>query len=229
MAKPSLRPPVSGPPLIHALTRLGEPAPTIGSPALPAMLGSWVDWNRAVALARALDGALPTADDATPADVSVLLAERDKARTAHAAAIDALMSSMQAPVPAQEIVRSHAALQRALLTSTGRLRGALRDQLARRDEAGCRLAELDAVMEQVLAPREYRTLGAVAERVAAQLDRAAAAMPVAADESPMIAPDEATIRSWPAATCAALRDLLMAELDLRFHPIDGLSAALQPN
>ena len=42
-------------------------------------------------------------------------------------------------------------------------------------------------------------------------------------------PDSLPEPSWPPALRDTVRDLLLAELDLRFHPIDGLSAAVHPH
>ncbi|MFN3311352.1 MAG: DUF3348 family protein, partial [Thermomonas sp.] len=68
-------------------------------------------------------------------------------------------------------------------------------------EEGARLAGLDAQLEAVLAPREAALFAAVPARLA----EAAAGM-----------------------GAQALRDLLLAELDARLLPVDGLLAALRP-
>ena len=233
MAKPSPRPPVAGPPLIHALQRLDPPSAASESPALPAALGSWVDWNRAVALARALDGSLPDRPEQTAdTDADRLAEECARARNAHAENIHALVAALLQPMAPAEFERRHAALQRAQLTSTGRLRGRLRDALARTGEQGARLAEIDAVMEQVLAPREYRLLNRLPPHLAACLPTAISADSPAVDAdaaSPAVMPDPLPEPSWPPALRDTVRDLLLAELDLRFHPIDGLSAAVHPH
>jgi hypothetical protein len=220
MAKPSPRPPVAGPPLIRSLQRLGQQAGATDSPALPAVLGSWVDWNRAVALARALDGGLPEPPELPPAtDLGRLVEERDRARIAHSDAIHELVAALEQPMTAAELERRYAALQRAELTSTSRLRGRLRDLLAHRDEQGARLAEIDAVMEQAMAPREYRLLN----RLPAQLAKHLSATVSEAPDEPLSEP------VWPPALRDAVREVLLAELDLRFHPIEGLFAALLPH
>ncbi len=53
------------------------------------------------------------------------------------------------------------AAQRAMQAATGLLRGRLRDLLARQSPAKARLAELDAVMEATLSPRELMLLARV--------------------------------------------------------------------
>lgn len=227
MAKPSPRPPVAGPPLIRSLQRLGQHAGAPDSPALPAVLGSWVDWNRAVALARALDGNLSEPPELPPAtDLGRLVEERDRARIAHGDAIHELVAALEQPMAAAELERRYAALQRAELTSTSRLRGRLRDLLAHRDEQGARLAEIDAVMEQAMAPREYRLLN----RLPAQLAKCPSATVTETSALPAVITDEPLSEPvWPPALRDAVREVLLAELDLRFHPIEGLFAALLPH
>ena len=231
MANPSPRPPVAGPPLLRALAPIGQHPYATDPLDLPATLGGWVDWNRAVALARVLDGP-PSAvtDDVAPASpptLETLESDAVRVRTTHAQAIDALLDRLagtQAP-DAAELQRLHAALQRGQLASTGRLRGQLRDLLALRDGAGARLAAIDGVMEQALAPREYRLLDALP----AQLGTHAAAVLARPAEAEADTPDTNTSPAtpWPAALRDNVRDLLHAELDLRFHPIEGLLAALR--
>lgn len=230
MAKPSHRPPVAGPPLIRTLARFGHPPLSSDSPALPAALGNWVDWNRAVALARALDGALPPAPDvAATLTREAVEEECARAHSAHRDAVHALVEALDDSLDAAELQRRHATLQRGQLTSTGRLRGRLRDLLAQGDAQCARLAEIDAVMEQALAPREFRLLDALGARLAAHAKATLApADPETGDDT---APGTASPPSapWPAALRDDVRELLLAELDLRFHPIEGLLAALHPH
>lgn len=227
MAKPSIRPPIAGPPLIRSLAQLGLHSPTADGPSLPGVLGTWVDWNRAVALARALDGALPSpADDAPPVTAQGLQDEHRRARQSHEDAIASLLAGLDDIRDAAELQRRHTTLQRAQLTSTGRLRGRLRDLLSRRDDAGARLAEIDAVMEQALAPREYRLLDTLALQVAEHAQALRTASPLSPAELEPGAATDTPSPSWAPALRDTLRELLLAELDIRFHPIEGLFAAL---
>lgn len=232
MAKPSPRPPVAGPPLIRTLGRIGQHPYTTDPLDLPATLGSWVDWNRAVALARALDGAAPEGEDErTALPLAQLEVEQDRARTAHSDAIHALLERLSGPQApdAAELQRLHATLQRGQLASTGRLRGQLRDCLALQDARGAQLAEIDAVMEQVIAPREYRLLDALSAQLGTHAARQLAPQPTtdAAGADALADPDTPSTTGWPPALRDTARDLLLAELDLRFQPIEGLLAALR--
>src|SRR5690606_3108278 len=54
-----------------------------------------------------------------------------------------------------ELRKRYLGQQRAMQAVTGRLRGRLRDRLAARSADMARLAEVDAVMELVLSPKEH--------------------------------------------------------------------------
>lgn len=185
-------------------------APLAPPPPFHDALAQWLDWPRAVALARALDGAPPPAAAPDAAAVERLagevrqLREGLRAQALEAAAWEAFAQAAATgdATAAQAWLRRHwQALQRRLQAGTGRLRGELREQLLRGGGHGARLASLDAQLEAVLAPREAALFAAVPAR----LGEAAAG-----------------------AGEQALRDLLLAELDARLLPIDGLLAALRP-
>lgn len=72
-----------------------------------------------------------------------------------------------------------------------------------------RLAEVDAVMEQTLTPREHSLLATAPAVLGARFERV--------HGQP----------GWRAAFRHDMRTLLLAELQLRFHPIEGLQDALR--
>ena len=193
-----------------------------------ARLGAWIDWPRAVALSRALDA--PPAPHATPAgdpaDAGGLAAECGRLRADLAA--DIRRGPRPAPAAAgfAPIKQHLQALQGAMLAATGRLRGELRERLAAGTAEQSRLAEVDAQMEAALGPREAAVLAAVPEALAARFERlqdAAGSGPDAAGA----APGDDAVPAWLATFRHELRDLLLAELDLRFQPVEGLLAALR--
>jgi len=100
-------------------------------------------------------------------------------------------------------------LQQAIQTATGRLRGRLRDQLVQVSPELARLAEVDAVMEQTLTPREHSLLATAPAVLGARFERV--------HGQP----------GWRTAFRHDMRTLLLAELQLRFHPIEGLQDALR--
>jgi len=66
MAKASLWSPVPGSAFIRLLARLTDADIPPSSPALADRLGQWIDWTRAVAVSRALNGRLHAIDEYAP-------------------------------------------------------------------------------------------------------------------------------------------------------------------
>lgn len=210
------QPVVDGPDFLRLLARLSDGAMPASSPALTDRLGQWVDWSRAVALAGALDGRLaePTGAtevlddllaDCTQAEASLLASLSEDAE---AERLLDLAEAAAAPDFAS-LRQRYRVLQQAIQTATGRLRGRLRDQLVQASPELARLAEVDAVMEQTLSPREHSLLATAPAVLAARFERV--------HGQP----------GWRASFRHDMRTLLLAELQLRFHPIQGLLAALR--
>lgn len=210
------RTPTAAPAFVRLLARLGGADLPDAMPALSERLGHWIDWNRAVSLSRALDGAVAPDADATMADDT------------HAAAVarvrtslsDAILRGAPADAGDEDFApyrRYCLERQRAMLTGTGPLRGRLRDALAQRGGDLARLAEVDAVMEMTLSPREQALLAHTPTLLGLHFERLRATA------------DAASGSAWHALFRRDLQDALLAELDLRFHPLDALLAALRPS
>ncbi|ELC7320891.1 DUF3348 family protein [Stenotrophomonas maltophilia] len=215
MAK-AAQPVLGGPEFLRLLARLSDGAMPASSPALTDRLGQWVDWSRAVALSRALGGRLPEPGEATEAAGDVL----NDCAQAHAS----LLASISEDAEAERLLdlaeaaaapnfaslrQRYRVLQQAIQTATGRLRGRLRDQLVQVSPELARLAEVDAVMEQTLTPREHSLLATAPAVLGARFERV--------HGQP----------GWRASFRHDMRTLLLAELQLRFHPIEGLQDALR--
>jgi hypothetical protein len=215
VALPQSRVAVSAPAFVQRLARLGGVELPPSGPGLSDRLGHWLDWNRAVALSRALDSTPPAGTPADPGD--------DEAACARARATLVAAIARPEPSPAGDadfapFRRKCLDLQRAMQTATGQLRGRLRDALAKGTAGMARLAEIDAVMEMTLSPREQSLLATTPALLGQHFDRLKQANANAADDA------------WLAAFRRDLQDVLLAELDVRFHPIDALLAALRtPN
>lgn len=233
MAKASHRTPVQGPAFIRLLASLTDADVPREAPSLADRLGRWVDWNRAVALSRALDGALPdeASDDALAATPGADKDPVSECARLHAAQVDAIAA--WAPLPADkqddfDVLRQrYIDRQRSMQTASGYLRGHLRDHLARRSPAMARLAEVDAVMEQTLSAREQGLLAAVPDLLGRHFARLqAAAQPV--DKAPGEATSDTPVDAgWRDSFLRDMRAVALAELEVRFHPIEGLLAALR--
>ena len=201
-------------------------------PALSEQLSQWIDWTRAVALSRALDGRLAATDACGPGFANAEAAAYSRSRAALAAAI---CEGPDKPAPAPPGAAADAptsvdyavfhqhylARQRAMQLATGQLRGRLRDLLAQGSAEMARLAEVDALMEGVLSPREHALLAAVPGLLGQHFQRLQQAALAAADHAP-----DTAAEPWLARFHTDMQGLLLAELDVRFLPIEGLLAAL---
>jgi hypothetical protein len=213
MAQAALRPTLRGPTFIRLLARLAEVDVAASGQSLPEQLGQWLDWKHALSLAAALDGRpAPSGAASAPDD---LRAECARAREALATAVkdDPLLASGAPAEPDYAAFRQLClARQRAAQARVGRLRGALRDALAQASPEMARLAEVDAVMEAALAPREHALLAQVPELLGRRFERLRAGQASA---------------TWLDGFRRDMHSVLLAELDLRFQPVDALLAALR--
>lgn len=216
---------VRGPTFIRLLARLTDVDIPPPQSTLSERLSEWIDWTRAVALSRALDGK-PTAveslmatfddEDASYAHARISLARTIASAnplpipTTRNAAADA-----PAPVDFSAFRQHYLSMQRAMQGATGKLRGQLRDRLAGTSPEMARLAEVDAMMEGVLSPRENKLLAAVPALLGRHFERL--------QQSTQHNNNEA----WLQAFHRDMQGVLLAELDVRFLPIEGLLAALR--
>ena len=197
-------------------------------------LSQWFGWTDAISLAAALDGEAPLPPSAAPIAIDFVRDECARVRQALAEAIE----NDCAPVPARasrpppagasdptaappppdfgSLRRRYQIRQQAMQESIGRLRERLRERLAARAP---RLAALDTVMEQVLGAQERDLLAALPARLEQRFKRLRDT--AAASEHPPTA--------WLALLHDDMRALLLAELDLRFQPVNGLLEALRSN
>ncbi len=235
MAKASQRAPVLGPAFIRLLARFNaDDAAPLQAPALSERLSQWFDWNRAISLSRALDNPPPPAREGaafSPADEAGAARVRATLMDAIQAEIDPASGPAQAgsedgQADGYAPYRQHYLdMQRTMQAATGRLRGQLRDMLARQSPPKARLAEVDAVMEATLSPREHTLLSQVPALLGQHYQRLLAANTAAADDA--ASPATTPAGPWLALFVQDLRIALLAELDVRFHPIEGLLAALR--
>ncbi|SEF03310.1 Protein of unknown function [Burkholderia sp. WP9] len=128
------------------------------------------------------------------------------------------------------------ALQQSMETGIGNLRGRLRAMLAARTPAMARLAVVDAVMERALSERERNLLAAVPGLLAGHFERLRAAeqaVLTAAEAEAAASGDSAgdatpvTPGAWLNLFRKDMQSVLLAELDIRLQPVEGLLAALR--
>ena len=217
---------VGGPTFIRLLARLADVDVAPFNSSLPDRLSQWLDWTRALALSSALD-APPAAAAASAPAMKPLLEQCTTARKALIAAIrsdptlalarsDTVAASEHRasegkPADITAFRQRYLVHQRAMQSAAGRLRGPLRDALSQVSPEMARLAAVDAVMEQALSPREHALLAKVPDLLARRFERLR----------------EAVNPAWLDTFRRDMQSLLLAELDVRFQPVNGLLAALR--
>lgn len=205
-----------------ALVRLlDELAPVQGAATPPGLahgLADWLDWTSAIALSAALDSPAPPAGEA----FAVPLAdEAERLRGLQGGAIDADpdLATVPAELPVEFAIyrQAYLARQQAMERAIGVAREGLRQVLVARSPELARLAAVDAVLEQALAPRLQTLLATGPARLRGHFERLRRA--AGADAAPA---------AWMPGFLRDARALLRAELDVRLLPLEGLMKALTP-
>jgi len=207
------RSPLTGSAFVRALAALADvPAPA-SQTAFAQRLSGWFDWTHAFSLSAALNeasarpavpafggqGALP-ADEREFARVRAALAKVIADATASAAEPrrgGRAAVAVDVPVDFASWRRRYARCQLAMETQIVPLRRRLRGALSDRSAALAKLAELDIVMEQGRLEPRFDALRAASSEAGPWLDRFVQEM----------------------------RGLLLAELELRLQPVEGLLQA----
>ncbi|WP_184505868.1 DUF3348 domain-containing protein [Rhodanobacter sp. ANJX3] len=236
---------VRGPTFIRLLARLTDVDVRPSRQSLSDRLGQWLDWTHAVALSTALDGKPSEVDVDAQAFGSAEERECALVRRALVSAIatdGTFAASRQRAVAhvsteeegAPEAVdysvfrQRYLAIQRSMQAATGNLRGRLRDMLAQKSVDMARLADVDAVMERVLSPREQALLARVPALLGDRFERLRQAEQKALAEAQVSEVVPATTPgAWLDVFRQDVQSVLLAELDVRFHPVEGLLAALR--
>ena len=128
----------------------------------------------------------------------------------------------------------------------GNLRSRLRGMVAAKNGEMTRLAVVDAIMDRALLPKERALLGVIPKLLGGHFDRlrlaeAAALGEASADTqtedgadaeaagatAPEPAPASITPGAWLDVFRKDMRSVLLAELDVRLQPVEGLLAALR--
>ena len=217
---------VRGPTFIRLIARLADVDAPQSNPSLPDRLSQWLNWAHAIALSTALDGK-PSAivsDAPTLGD-----AAEDECARVRASLVEAVTSDCETTGADYKVFRQrYLTRQRAMQSATGHLRGRLRDMLAQQSPEMARLAEVDAVMELVLSPREQKLLAAVPSLLGEHFERLRQSGQAAPDDSQGRGDSPATASGgWLDVFRRDMQSVLLAELDVRFQPVEGLLAALR--
>jgi hypothetical protein len=220
----------SGPALVRLLAHFADLDVHEPAQSLSDRLSQWLGWTDAIALSTALAADPPAVTGAQSAarDVDEECARvrsslagafaREEAalRRRHRVAVQ---PTPDQPADYADFRQRYVSLQQAMDTDIGALRTRLRSMLAARSSDMARLAVVDAVMDQALSTRERTLLANVPVLLGKHFERLKKAH-AADDASPR--------NAWLDAFRKDLQSVLLAELDVRFQPIEGLLAALRP-
>lgn len=217
-------------PLARLLSELARPAVPEPSQPFAERLGQWLDFKAGLALANALSG--KATGTATPSGHAGAM------RKAYARVRDTLTTAISADANGQASAEPPAAAlaapangaadfapfqryylgqQRLMAANVASLRATVRAALAQSSPAGSRLAAMDAVLEQAIAAREAALLAGVPALLAQRFQQLC--------EGRLDVPQQPS-EHWQNQFRDELRDVLLAELELRLQPVVGLLAAL---
>ncbi|MGE8566614.1 MAG: DUF3348 domain-containing protein [Achromobacter sp.] len=228
---------LSGPTLIRLLTRLTDVDVPESRQSLSDHLSQWLGWTDAIALSAALTTSPPVIAPGARLFSSAEERECVRVRTtlADAIASDTAATSAKRLVPGQAPAKPSAAveeaqadysnfrqryvsLQHTMETSVGNLRSRLRGMVAARNGEMTRLAVVDAIMDRALLPKERTLLGAIPKLLHGHFERLRLAEEAQAPATP---------GAWLDVFRKDMRSVLLAELDVRLQPVEGLLAALR--
>ncbi|TDN62544.1 DUF3348 domain-containing protein [Paraburkholderia sp. BL10I2N1] len=235
----------SGPALIRLLARLTDVDVPESRQSLSDRLSQWLEWTDAIALSTALSGNPPSVASGARAFGSAEENECARVRTSLANAIvgDSAFAAARRRGPAQASSREvpkdapvdypvfrqrYLAMQQAMETGIGNLRGRLRGMLAARTPDMTRLAVVDAVMERALGSCERTLLATVPELLGRHFERLRQAGQETLANA-QASEDAAAVTSgaWLDVFRKDMQSVLLAELDVRLQPVEGLLAALR--
>ncbi|MFP3568406.1 DUF3348 domain-containing protein [Paraburkholderia sp. SIMBA_030] len=235
----------SGPTLIRLLARLTDIDVPGSGQSLSDRLSQWLGWTDAIALSTALNGNPPAAASGARAKSHAEENECARVRTSLANAIagDSAFAAAKrrgsAQAPLQDALvdaavdyavfrHRYVSMQQAMETGIGNLRGRLRGMLATRTPGMARLAAVDAVMERALSAREQSLLGAVPGLLGGHFERLRqAGLETPADAQASGYAATVTPNAWLDVFRKDMQSVLLAELEVRFQPVEGLLAALR--
>jgi len=221
MGRGSLRTRFTGSALVRLLVRLTDAEAPEPKQAFAERLSQWLAWTDAISLSAALNArpaeAAPGRRSGPSAQIEAHEAEFRRVKAALATAI----TDDRAPVDADADFSSHrrryGARQQAMEAGIGPLRERLRAALAASSPEMARLAAVDAVMEQVLSEQERVLLSSVPRLLERRFER--------------LRQDDPDGWGRPGGGLEVfgtdMRAVLLAELEIRLQPAEGLLEALR--
>lgn len=231
---------LGGPPLVRLLARLASLEVRGPAQPLPELLSQWLGWSDAIALATALKGGKATVGQSDQ-DAS-LLCEAVRTELTQVILDDELLavrpplkSRMQArrvavryDDPDYMLYRQcYVSLQQRMEISISTLREDLRARLASSSTEMSKLAAVDVVMEQALMEKERGLLASIPSILEVRFTQLRDAAQTAGQAEEGKRAQDLQAKAWLDTFRQEMQRTLLAELDMRMLPIDGLQAALQ--
>ncbi|MDH6169079.1 hypothetical protein M2282_004243 [Variovorax boronicumulans] len=219
MVQVSRRTGFTGSALIRLLARLTDIEVPEPRQAFADRLSQWLGWTDAISLSAALNGGVAPASSGVRSAGNPEERECNRVRAALASAIaqDMQGAARDATADFAACRRRYHARQQAMQSSIGPLRGRMRSTLATRSPDMARLAAVDVVMEQVLGAQEHRLLATVPAMLEKHFERLRQA-----DTD-----TEGEPGAWLGVFRKDMNDVLLAEMEIRFQPVEGLLEALR--
>lgn len=172
-------------------------------------LVQWVGWADAIALSAALERPPIANPDDAAFDAR---AECGRVRTALTKALAREAAATYADMGYTLFRRRYATQQQSMEDSIGALRERVRAAAAARSPELARLSAVDAVMAQVLGMQERRLLGTVPGLLERHYRR--------------LQSEHEGSEDWVALFRHDMQAVMLAELDLRLQPVEGLIEAM---
>ncbi len=192
-----------------------------------------------------------TLADAIASDTAATAAKRRTPGQAPAPAKQ-LAALAEADADYANFRQRYLSLQHTMETAVGNLRSRLRGMVAARNGEMTRLAVVDAIMDRALLPKERALFGAIPKLLQGHFERLRDAEATALAEAAALAEAEAGAETEAQGDAAAetgaapapaqasitpgawldtfrkdMRSVLLAELDVRLQPVEGLLATLR--
>jgi hypothetical protein len=240
LARDARRIPLTGSTFIRTLVALNDISASEVPDAFAQRLAQWFDWTHAFSLSAALSDTSERSPVRAFGGLGALSAdERELARVRSALAktiadapaggveprrigrpLAGAVAPTEMPADFATYRQRYTKCQLAMETQIVPLRRRLRSTLADRSPALAKLAELDSVMEQVVGAQERALLATVGGRLEPRFEQLRG---VRQDEASPEHPSQP--EPWLERFHQEMRALLLAELDLRLQPVEGLLEA----
>jgi hypothetical protein len=213
---------------VRLLTELASGEIAESKQSFAERLSLWLDWSDAISLSAALNGAgapvPPDTPAGAPSPAPAVFDEFTRVRADLVKSITtddlfrvdkASMKSSTSPEPAADAMdlpacrRQYLAHQRAMAERIGPLRANVRAAMSKQSGALSRLAALDAALDEALGARERHLLSHIPPLLERRFEQLRKSHP----------------EPWPAYR-RNVQHLLLAELDIRLQPIEGMMEAM---